>query len=174
MTSRVLAAFDRIDAMIAGVCRAVLYLTTVALFTILTINVFLRYLAGTSLQSAGEAPELLFPWMVMAGVVLAAQHGAHISIAWFVERLPAGARRPMAIANCAFLAVIYGTLVYAALHLLPVVADERSHVLGVPASVTYSCLLAGFGGLILTAIGNAVRLWQGVTTLPHDVTIASG
>lgn len=174
MTSRVLAAFDRIDALISGVCRVVLYLTTAALFAILTVNVFLRYLAGTSLQSAGEAPELLFPWMVMAGVVLAAQHGAHISIAWFVEKLPASARRPAAIANCAILVITYGTLVYATLHLLPIVADERSHVLGVPASVTYSCLLAGFGGLILTAIGNAVRLWHGAATLPHEVTIASG
>ena len=173
MSNKLLAAIDRLDALISAACRVVLYVTTVALFAILTINVFLRYLAGTSLQSAGEAPELMFPWMVMAGVVLAAQHGAHISIAWFVEHLPAGAHRPVAIANCAILVIAYGTLVHATVKLLPIVADERSHVLGVPASVTYSCLLAGFVGLILTAIGNAIRLWHGAI-LPHDVTIAAG
>lgn len=173
MSSKLLGTLDRIDAVISTVCRVVLYVTTVALFAILTINVFLRYVFGTSLQSAGEAPELLFPWLVMAGVVLAAQHGAHIAIAWFVERLPVAARRPVAIANCAIIAIAYGTLVHAAVKLLPIVADERSHVLGVPAAVTFSCLLAGFGGLILIAVGNAIRLWHGAT-LPHDVTIAAG
>ena len=69
--------------------------------------------------------------------------------------------------------IAYGTLVHATVQLLPVVADERSHVLGVPASVTYSCLLAGFVGLILTAAGNAIRLWHG-SRLPHEVTIAAG
>jgi TRAP-type transport system small permease protein len=173
MSSKLLVIVDRIDALISAACSVVLYVTTVALFAILTTNVFLRYLAGTSLQSAGEAPELLFPWMVMAGVVLAAQHGAHISIAWFVEKVPAAGRRPLAILNCAILVIAYGTLVHAAIKLLPVVADERSHVLGVPASVTYACLLAGFIGLILTAIGNAIRLWHG-GSLPHDITIAAG
>ncbi len=173
MSNKLLAMVDRFDAMISAVCRVVLYVTTVALFAILATNVFLRYLAGTSLQSAGEAPELLFPWMVMAGVVLAAQHGAHISIAWFVEKLPEGARRPVAILNCVILVIAYGILVHATVQLLPVVADERSHVLGVPASVTYSCLLLGFAGLILTAAGNAIRLWHG-SRLPHEVTIAAG
>lgn len=173
MSAPLLALVDRVDAVIAAICRVVLYVTTVALFAILTINVFLRYLAGTSLKSAGEAPELLFPWMVIAGVVLAAQHGAHISIAYFVEKVPPAARRPLAIFNCAVLVVAYGTLVHAAIELLPIVADERSHVLGVPAAVTYSCLLAGFAGIILTAIGNAVRLWHGAS-LPHEVTIAAG
>lgn len=174
MTSKLIAIVDRVDAAIERVCRIVLYVTTAALFLILTTNVFLRYLAGTSLQSAGEAPELLFPWMVMAGVVMAALHGAHISIAWFVEKLPVAARRPVAILNCGILVLAYGTLVHAVIKLLPIVADERSHVLGVPTSVTYSCLLLGFIGIILIAIGNAVRLWTGAVELPHEVTIAAG
>jgi TRAP-type transport system small permease protein len=173
MSAKLLSVFDRLDAVISAACRYVLYLTTVALFVVLTVNVFLRYLAGSSLQSFGEAPELLFPWLVTAGIVLAAQHGAHISIAWFVERLPVGARRPVAIANCVILVVAYGILAHATVKLLPIVADERSHVLGVPTSVTYGCLLLGFLGLILTAVGNAVRLWHGAT-LPHDITIAAG
>src|SRR5262249_20272901 len=53
-----------------GPCRGVLYLTLAVVFAILTVNVALRYVAGTSLSSASELPELLFPWMIMAGVVL--------------------------------------------------------------------------------------------------------
>ena len=61
-----------IDRAIGAACRGVLYLTLGVVFVILSANVALRYVAGTSLASASELPELLFPWMIMAGVVLAA------------------------------------------------------------------------------------------------------
>ena len=76
MSVTLLRVCDWIDATIATACRFVLYVTTVLLFGILAINVFLRYLSSTSLKAGGEAPELIFPWMVMAGVVLAAQYGS--------------------------------------------------------------------------------------------------
>ena len=39
---------------------------------VLVVNTVLRYATGASLQWANEVPELLFPWLVMSGVVLAA------------------------------------------------------------------------------------------------------
>ena len=74
-----------------------LYVTLAVVFAILSANVALRYVAGTSLASASELPELLFPWMIMAGVVLAAQHGSHIAVVILTQKLGAvaalGARR---------------------------------------------------------------------------------
>ena len=75
-----MAILQRIDRAIGAACRGVLYVTLAVVFVILSANVALRYVAGTSLASASELPELLFPWMIMAGVVLAAQHGSHIAI----------------------------------------------------------------------------------------------
>jgi TRAP-type C4-dicarboxylate transport system permease small subunit len=109
------------------VCRFVLYVTTVLLFGILAINVFLRYLSSTSLKAGGEAPELIFPWMVMA----------------------------------------WGTFT-----LMPIVSAERTPVLGVPSSVTYSCFLAAFVLLVLTALTQTLRmhLTQGM----HGRHVSSG
>ena len=154
---------DRIDGSVRAACRGVLYVTTVLLFLILSINVFLRYVWGSSLQSAGEAPELMFPWMVMAGVVLAAQHGAHISIVWFVEQVPPAARRVIGLLNCAILVAGYSVLAYGTSTLLPVVHEEHSHVLGVPSSVTYSCMLIGFVFLVITTLTQAARMLAGAT-----------
>ena len=162
---------DLIDGSVRGVCRGVLYVTTVLLFLILSTNVFLRYLWGSSLQSAGEAPELMFPWMVMAGVVLAAQHGAHISITWFVDQVPPAARRVFALLNCAILVAGYSVLAYGTSTLLPVVHEEHSHVLGVPSSVTYACMLAGFVLLVVTTLTQAARMLAGSTV---DATGAAG
>lgn len=152
---------DRIDAVVAAGCRWVLYLTTTVLFGLLTINVVMRYTMHSSLKSAGELPELLFPWMVMAGVVLAMQHGAHIAIAWFVEKLPRPLRRAVALLNGAILVVAYSVLAWGTWTLLPVVHDEISNVLRVPGSVTYACMLLGFSLMVLTTLTQTARLLAG-------------
>ena len=149
---------DSIDACIARVCRFVIYLTTVLLFVILAANVFLRYISGSSLRAAGEAPELMFPWMVMAGVVLAAQYGSHIAISWLTEKFPSNVRRAIAIMNCLILVAAYSTLAWGTITLMPIAHTEHTHVLGVPASVTYSCMLIAFIFLVTTSITQSLRM----------------
>lgn len=147
-----------IDLCIARICRFVIYLTTVLLFVILAANVFLRYVSGSSLRSAGEAPELMFPWMVMAGVVLAAQYGSHIAISWLTDKLSASVRRVFAIINCLILVAAYSTLAWGTITLMPIVHTEHTHVLGVPSSVTYACMLIAFVFLVTTSITQSLRM----------------
>src|SRR5262245_66219916 len=82
-----MASLHWIDRTIGTACRGVLYLSLAVVFVILSANVFLRYVSGTSLASASELPELLFPWMIMSGVVLAAQHGSHIAVVILTQKL---------------------------------------------------------------------------------------
>ena len=77
-----------LERVIQTTCQALLWLSTTVIFLILVANTVLRYATGASLQWANEVPELLFPWLVMSGVVLAAQHGAHITTSFLVEKLP--------------------------------------------------------------------------------------
>ena len=159
MSVTLLRVCDLIDATIATACRFVLYVTTVLLFGILAINVFLRYLSSTSLKAGGEAPELIFPWMVMAGVVLAAQYGSHISIVWFLEKIPLKYRRIVILGNSLILVAAYSSLALGALTLMPIVSTERTPVLGVPSSVTYSCFLLAFLLLVLTSVTQSIRMY---------------
>ena len=64
-----------LERIVTGVCRVVLWVSTLVIFLILVCNTVLRYATGSSLQWANEVPELLFPWLVMSGIVLAAAHG---------------------------------------------------------------------------------------------------
>jgi TRAP-type C4-dicarboxylate transport system permease small subunit len=132
----------------------------VFLFVVLTVNVILRYAAGTSMQWAGEVPELVFPWMVMAGVVLAAQHGAHISIVWLTERFSPPMRRLVRVLNALILMAGYSYLAWGTYTLMPIVHTEHSHVLHIPTSVTYGCMLAGFIALVLTSFTQGLRGWR--------------
>jgi TRAP-type C4-dicarboxylate transport system permease small subunit len=128
-------------------------------FLILAANVGLRYAAGTSLRWASELPELMFPWMIMAGVVLAAQHGSHIAVVILTQRLGA-ARRWVLSAGSVVVAVLYLGLVQAAWPVLEIAADERSPIMQVPGSVTVGCLLGGFVMLAIVTLIRLPQVWQ--------------
>ena len=147
----------RLSRAIASACAAVLYLTFGAIFFILCSDVFLRYFAGSSLRWASEIPELLFPWLVMAGVVLAAQHGAHIATTFLADAVHGKARRVIAAVGHVAIIAAYGLLAVVAAQAIPIVADERSAILGVPGSVTYICLFLGFVLIALVHVGELLH-----------------
>lgn len=151
-----------IERAVVGICRAVLWLSTSVIFVILCGNTILRYATGSSLQWGNEVPELLFPWLVMAGVVLAAQQGAHITTTFLMEKLPFTLRRPITALSWLVVASLYGTLCVATLRMLEVVHDEKSPILQVPGSVTYACVMGGMALLAVLAVGSAWRAWGAV------------
>jgi TRAP-type transport system small permease protein len=158
-----------IERAVLGLCRAVLWLSTAVIFLILCANTVLRYATGSSVQWANEVPELLFPWMVMAGVVLAAVHGAHITTTFMMDVLPAKARRVIASASWLVVAGLYGTLAVATFRMLDIVHDEKSPILQLPGSITYACVMGGMALLAVLAVQSA---WQAWTAQPEPASDA--
>jgi TRAP-type C4-dicarboxylate transport system permease small subunit len=161
--------FNWPDRIIDVLCKAVLCVTCLAMFAILLANVFLRYLFGTSLEWAAELPELLFPWFVMSGVVLASSHNAHIYIGFVVDRTSGAARLALASLRAFLIIGTYAVLAWVALDLLPIVADERTPVLEVPGSVTYFILLAGFVLIGVKELSILIMALQGIQTPAEKV-----
>jgi len=149
-----------VNRAIGLLCRVVLWISTTVIFTILVANTVLRYTTGSSLQWAKEVPELLFPWMVMAGVVLAAQHGAHIATTFLVDALSSAVRRVVLTLGWLVVAALYLTLSVATYRMLEIVHDERTPILQVPGSVTYGCILVGMMMLAALALQAAWQAWR--------------
>lgn len=145
---------------IAALCQVVLWIATAVIFVILVANTVLRYATGTSLQWANEVPELLFPWLVMAGVVLAAQASAHIATTFLMEALPAAARRVVGTLSWLVVSALYGTLAVATFRMLEIVHDEKSPILQLPGSITYACVMVGMALLALLALQSAWTTWR--------------
>ncbi len=160
---------NALERAIVVVCSALLWLTMTVIFVILAANTVLRYISGTSLQWANEVPELLFPWLVMAGVVLAAEKGAHIATVFLVDSVGPGARRIIAIIAWIAVASLYGVLVRATWNMLEIVHDERSPILQVPGSVTYACVMVGMLLLAVLALLAAWRAWRR-ERVEHDIS----
>lgn len=148
-----------IERTVVALCRLLLWVSTSVIFVILVANTVLRYATGSSLQWANEVPELLFPWLVMSGVVLAAAHGAHITTSFLMDAVPAALRRWTAIATWLVVAALYGTLAWATFQMLDIVQDEKSAILQVPGSLTYGCVMAGLLMLALLALKSAWKAW---------------
>lgn len=149
--------YGLIGRIIDGLCRVVLWLSTTVIFVILVVNTALRYATGTSLEWANEIPELLFPWLVMSGVVLAALHNAHIATTFLMDAVPAHVRRVVAAVAWSVVAVLYATLSWATFNMIEIVHDEKSPILQMPGSLTYGCVM---GGMLLLAVLAVQSAWQ--------------
>lgn len=162
-----------VDSGIAWCCRGVLYITLTVVFLILSINVALRYVAGSSLAWASELPELLFPWMIMAGVVLAAQHGSHIAIVILTQKLGA-ARRWVLTVGSLVVAGLYAGLAITAWPVVEIAHDERSPIMQVPGSVSMGCLLLGFATLAVVTLCRLPLVWQSCDAFGNDIEVEEG
>lgn len=156
-----------LERAIVAICSVVLWVTTAVIFAILTANTILRYTGGTGLQWANELPELLFPWLVIAGVVLAAEKGAHIATVFLMEAVPRRVQRVVGAGGWLVVAALYATLSKATYDMLEIVHDETSPILHVPGSVTYACVMGGMVMLALLALQSAWQAWRAPATASH-------
>jgi TRAP-type transport system small permease protein len=151
---------QKLESIITRGCQIILWLTISVIFVILCTNTLLRYVLGSGMQWANEVPEMLFPWLVMSGVVLAAVHGSHISTTFLRDKLTPSAQRWLSVVVWAAVTLLYGTLCVATAKMLPVVHDEKSPILGIPASVTFGCVLLGMFCLMLLALKDAITAYK--------------
>jgi TRAP-type C4-dicarboxylate transport system permease small subunit len=148
----------KLDDIIIKGCQFILWLTMSIIFAILCINTLLRYVLGSGMQWANEVPEMLFPWLVMAGVVLAAVTGSHITTTFLRDRISPYAQRWLSVSVWSAVTVMYATLSFATLKMLSIVHDEKSAILGVPQSVTFGCVMLGMVCLMLLAFKDVITV----------------
>ncbi len=158
-------AVRAVETAVRVACAAILWLAFAAMLIPTFANAALRYTTNASLTWSVEIVLLVFPWFIMAGAVLAAQHGRHIGVELFVGLLPARLARWIAVPTQALIAAsglavahvylgfgIYeGGMEFAA-------GDVAFTSIGVPQSWSYAAILAGYCGLALTALTTLHRL----------------
>lgn len=138
MTDGLLAAAERIDRLISLLCRATIILAGVVLTAVMTANVIARYtFASGGFNFAQELPTLIFPWFIVAGIVLAAQLGIHMAVEWIYGKFDE--RGKIVVFLIANLIAVASFLVLArqALVVAEIASIEHSPVLQLPNSIGY-------------------------------------
>ncbi len=140
---------------------AVVLVTTVVTGVTLMAGVLMRYFLGSSLAWGSELPVMLFPWLVMAGVVMAAARHQHLGVDFFVRKVSPGVARVIMSLVQVFIIVLMAVLSDQSRSLLMFLQYQTSPVLGWPASWAFYSLPVGAGGVLLLAIIDLIGLIRG-------------
>lgn len=152
------SAIHVVDTAIAVAATVVSVLALVLLFLSLGAEVVVRYLTTQGLGWPSEMPNILFPWLVMGGIVLGAQRGAHIAVTIVFGFLGRGAARALLLAMQAVIAATFFYLAYIGMDVIEITGTEVFPVTGISAHYAYLSLIAGFVGVGLTAATTFARL----------------
>lgn len=159
---------DAVDRAIGLICQIIVLVTIVVLLAMLTVNVVARYVFEQGgITWIGELPEQLFPWLIAAGIVLAARNGSHIAVDFALTRFGPRIGRGIALLVNLLIAASYIVLLVVVLRVAQIAALERSPLLGLSRSYGYFALAFGCGGTALASLIIALRVWRcGLEALP--------
>ncbi|UEM24188.1 TRAP transporter small permease (plasmid) [Skermanella mucosa] len=146
------------DTVIAVAATVIAIGALVSLFLSLMAEVVVRYLTTQGLGWPSEMPNILFPWLVMAGIVLAAQRGAHISVTLILDMLGRRGARLLLLGMQVVVAATFFYLAYIGLAVIEITGSEVYPVTGISARWAYLSLIVGFIGVGLTAVTTFGRL----------------
>lgn len=147
--------------------------TLSSMFLALLVNVILRYAFGTGIAWAYEIHNILFPWLVGGGAVMATAKGSNIAVMAFVAILPELFRRIVAMLVHAFVAVLCGMVVYSSQPIIK--AAKYSHLAetGISQMYGYWSLLYAFAAMALVSTFIMLRLLMGEKAEATNPTSAS-
>jgi TRAP-type C4-dicarboxylate transport system permease small subunit len=128
------------------------------MFVSLMAEVVVRYLTNQGMGWPTEMPNILFPWLVMGGIVLAAQRGQHIAVTAIQGWLGRGGNRLLLIGHQALIAATFFYLAWIGLDVIEITGSENYPVTGISAKWAYLAMIVGFVGLGLTALSTLVHL----------------
>lgn len=160
---------DGVDRLVGRICKFTVMTTGVVLLFAIIIGVIARYIIDVGgVDWAEELPKQIFPWFIMAGVVLALQTGNHIAVDLIYNYLNGPSKRVLVVTTNLFLCGAYAYLCLTALDVAEIAALERNPMLGTPNSLPFYALAIGSALTALSALVISVRvLLLGEAYHPH-------
>ncbi|WP_200341917.1 TRAP transporter small permease subunit [Rhodovibrio sodomensis] len=146
-----------VETVISVSAQAIVLVTMVTLFVTLFANAVLRYAFDSGISGTQELPQLAFPWLVLAGAVLAGVRGQQIAVDVLLRALPGWWKIALAILINAVVLVLSVAVVDAAVTMAESAHSQVSPILKIPRSYGYAGLIYGYGCLAVVALTNSVR-----------------
>jgi TRAP-type transport system small permease protein len=150
---------DVIDSWLGRFCQAIIFASMIALLAVIGANVVARYLfAAGGINEVGEIPELIFPWLIAAGIILGVQRGAHISVDFITPVLgPKGKIAMIAFINAVVIAS-YGALIGPVLEIAQITSIETTPLLRLPRSIGFYSLAFAMLGVMFASLAVTLRV----------------
>lgn len=130
----------------------------VAMFLALMADVVVRYMTTRGLGWPAEVPNLLFPWLIMGGIVIGAHRSAHIAVTAMIEALSLPRARVLGAAIQVLLIGVFTALAIVSLQVIAVTGQQVFPITRIPQLWAYSAMTFGCAGIALAAVVNLVRV----------------
>ncbi|NTG51640.1 TRAP transporter small permease subunit [Agrobacterium rhizogenes] len=157
--SRLYSAVDLVGGAIVAFARIVIILSGIALTVVTTANVVIRYVSTSGgLSYAQELPMLMFPWFIIAGIVIAAHAGGHMAVEWLYDKLDGRPRTIALIVANGISVAAFLVLAYQAGVVAEIAGAEQSAVLQLPNSIGYYSLSIGAVLVAVVTIAATARV----------------
>lgn len=149
-----------VDWVVRWVCAVILWVGFGCMFFPTLINATLRYTTNQSLVWSEQIVQLVFPWFIMAGAVLAAQHSRHIRLQILYMLCP-----PKIIIGVESVTtfVVFSACLLVVFYATQVTLLEKNTfftLLNVTQAWSYAALVVGYSGLAVTNMTGLYRRWQ--------------
>ncbi len=141
-------------------CLAMVIAIACIVFTFLALmmEVVIRYMTQSGLGWPNEVPNLLFPWLIMGGIVVGAVRGSHIAAEAIQGFLSKERLRILLMLINLLVAVSFAYLSYLSLQVIAITKAQVFPMTGLAQAWAYSSLLFGFGGITIASLVNLVRV----------------
>ena len=163
-------AVKRIDTSIRYSCAALLWITFLVMLFPTFANAFLRYATDASIVWSEQTVRLIFPWFIMGGAVLAAQHSRHIGVTVLAGRL--GQKMRVWLQMLVQLVILVSCIAVFDFAIDVAINDDSMYTLiGISQSWGYMALVFGYALLAVTALTTIYRL---LTDSEHSERVMRG
>lgn len=152
------ALVNAVDKAAIWSAAAIVVGTLTVLFLAIFTNVVLRYTFRVGITWAYEIPVVLFPWMVVAGAVLAAQKSQHIAVQLIVFMLPKRLRKAFLIAGHLLIFVMCVLVAKSGLPMIDAARDSHLVVTGISEAWGYTSLVYGYIMMAVTSLTISYRV----------------
>jgi TRAP-type C4-dicarboxylate transport system permease small subunit len=147
-----------VDRVIEVISMIIAVFTITVMFISLMAEVVVRYITNQGMGWPTEMPNLLFPWLVMSGIVLAAQLGKHIAVETIKSFLSKNVNRVVMMVLQLLVIATFFYLAWVGLFVIEITGSERYPVTGISAKWAYMSVIVGFAALGITGITTFFRL----------------
>jgi TRAP-type C4-dicarboxylate transport system permease small subunit len=147
-----------VDRVIEVISMIIAVITITVMFISLMAEVVVRYITNQGMGWPTEMPNLLFPWLMMSGIVLAAQLGKHIAVETIKGFLGKNVNRVLMMVLQLLVIATFFYLAWVGLFVIEITGSELYPVTGVSAKWAYMSVIVGFAALGVTGITTFFRL----------------
>lgn len=138
--------------------RVIAVTAMAVMFTLLLMNVVLRYIFTTGIPMAYEIHAVLLPWLVAGGLVVASARNRNIAVTLLPDLMPPAVRRLVLIAVQGIVLLIAVSIVWSSQPILRASTFQSLSTLGIKQVWGYASLPYSFACISVIATCDLLRL----------------